>query len=453
MKNKLFKIFKAIIKRWVKKPELIISLSFLILILIGAILLTLPIASKSGKSIGFINALFTSASASCVTGLVVVNTTSYWSVFGKFVIILLIQMGGLGTMLVISLVSLILGRKIGLTERLLIKEGAGLYSYSGIVKLSKNIIIFSLVVEFIGASVLYIRLNQIYGAFTGLIYSLFHSISAFCNAGFDIFGNSLVDFKGDLVINLSIAFLIIIGGLGYSVFYDIYKSRRFRKLALHSKVALTITAFLILFGTISFYLLENKEISMHGFTQKEKILSSFFMSVTSRTAGFNSLNIGLMKGSSVVLTILLMFIGASPASTGGGIKTTTFGVLVMSTFSVLRGDEEVSIFKKRIPMEVILRSITIFFFASGIVLFVSMVITLIEGEKFFFLDILYETVSAFGTVGISRGITPFLSNFSKIILTFLMFIGRVGPTTVALGLLKRKNKKLTKYAKGKIIVG
>lgn len=453
MKNKLFKIFKAIIKRWVKKPELIISLSFLILILIGAILLTLPIASKSGKSIGFINALFTSASASCVTGLVVVNTTSYWSVFGKFVIILLIQMGGLGTMLIISLVSLILGRKIGLTERLLIKEGAGLYSYSGIVKLSKNIIIFSLVVEFIGASVLYIRLNQIYGAFTGLIYSIFHSISAFCNAGFDIFGNSLVDFKGDLVINLSIAFLIIIGGLGYSVFYDIYKSRRFRKLALHSKVALTITAFLILFGTISFYLLENKEISMHGFTQKEKILSSFFMSVTSRTAGFNSLNIGLMKGSSVVLTILLMFIGASPASTGGGIKTTTFGVLVMSTFSVLRGDEEVSIFKKRIPMEVILRSITIFFFASGIVLFVSMVITLIEGEKFFFLDILYETVSAFGTVGISRGITPFLSNFSKIILTFLMFIGRVGPTTVALGLLKRKNKKLTKYAKGKIIVG
>lgn len=453
MKNKLFKIFKAIIKTWVKKPELIISLSFLILILIGAILLTLPIASKSGKSIGFINALFTSASASCVTGLVVVNTTSYWSVFGKFVIILLIQMGGLGTMLIISLVSLILGRKIGLTERLLIKEGAGLDSYSGIVKLSKNIIIFSLVVEFIGASVLYIRLNQIYGSFTGLIYSIFHSISAFCNAGFDIFGNSLVDFKGDLVINLSIAFLIIIGGLGYSVFYDIYKSRRFRKLALHSKVALTITAFLILFGTISFYLLENKEISMHGFTQKEKILSSFFMSVTSRTAGFNSLNIGLMKGSSVVLTILLMFIGASPASTGGGIKTTTFGVLVMSTFSVLRGDEEVSIFKKRIPMEVILRSITIFFFASGIVLFVSMVITLIEGEKFFFLDILYETVSAFGTVGISRGITPFLSNFSKIILTFLMFIGRVGPTTVALGVLKRKNKKLTKYAKGKIIVG
>lgn len=453
MKNKLFKIFKAIIKRWVKKPELIISLSFLILILIGAILLTLPIASKSGKSIGFINALFTSASASCVTGLVVVNTTSYWSVFGKFVIILLIQMGGLGTMLIISLVSLILGRKIGLTERLLIKEGAGLDSYSGIVKLSKNIIIFSLVVEFMGASVLYIRLNQIYGSFTGLIYSLFHSISAFCNAGFDIFGNSLVDFKGDLVINLSIAFLIIIGGLGYSVFYDIYKSRRFRKLALHSKVALTITAFLILFGTISFYLLENKEISMHGFTQKEKILSSFFMSVTSRTAGFNSLNIGLMKGSSVVLTILLMFIGASPASTGGGIKTTTFGVLVMSTFSVLRGDEEVSIFKKRIPMEVILRSITIFFLASGIVLFVSMVITLIEGEKFFFLDILYETVSAFGTVGITRGITPFLSNISKIILTFLMFIGRVGPTTVALGVLKRKNKKLIKYAKGKIIVG
>lgn len=453
MKNKLFKIFKAVIKRWVKKPELIISLSFLILILTGAILLALPIASKNGKSIGFINALFTSASASCVTGLVVVNTTSYWSVFGKFVIILLIQMGGLGTMLIISLVSLMLGRKIGLTERLLIKEGAGLDSYSGIVKLSKNIIIFSLVVEFLGASVLYIRLNQIYGSFTGLIYSLFHSISAFCNAGFDIFGNSLVDFKGDLVINLSIAFLIIIGGLGYSVFYDVYKSRRFRKLALHSKVALTITAFLILFGTISFYLLEYKEPSMHGFTQKEKILSSFFMSVTSRTAGFNSLNIGLMKGSSVVLTILLMFIGASPASTGGGIKTTTFGVLVMSTFSVLRGDEEVSIFKKRIPMEVILRSITIFFFASGIVLFVSMAITLIEGEKFFFLDILYETVSAFATVGITRGITPFISNFSKIILTFLMFIGRVGPTTVALGLLKRKNKKLTKYAKGKIIVG
>lgn len=441
------------LKKFVKKPELLISLSFVLLILIGAGLLNLPISSSNGKSIGFIDALFTSASASCVTGLVVKNTAYYWTTFGKLVIIILIQIGGLGTMVIISLISLILKRKIGLSERVLIKEGTGMDSYSGIVKLSKHIILFSIFVELLGALFLFIRFSGLYGPSKGLIFSLFHSVSAFCNAGFDIIGNSLVPFKGDTIINLTICFLIIIGGLGYTVFYDLYKCRRFERLSLHSKVALSITGLLILVGSIGFYILEHREISMYGFSEKEKILSSFFMSVTLRTAGFNTLDISKISGPSMVLGIILMFIGASPASTGGGIKTTTFGVLLMSTISVLRGDEEASIFKKRIQTETILRALTIFFIASALVLITSMAITLIESEKFQYLDVLYETVSAFGTVGISRSITGDLKGMSKIILTCLMFLGRVGPTTAAIGLLKRKNKKLTKYAKGKIIVG
>lgn len=436
-----------------KRPELYITLSFVILILAGAILLNLPIATKSRKSVGFINALFTSGSASCVTGLIVVNTANYWSAFGKVVIILLIQIGGLGTMLFMSILSVILGRKIGLSERMLIKEQTSLDSYSGLVKLVKNIFKFSFGVEAIGAVFLSIRFISIYGLKKGILYGLFHSISAFCNAGFDILGNSLVPFSEDILINLTISCLIIIGGIGYSVFIDVVRRKKFRNLNLHSKVVITITSILIIAGFIGFFLLEFNQKSMEDLSLKGKILSSFFMSVTSRTAGFNSIDISKMQGSSVVLTMILMFIGASPASTGGGIKTTTFGILLISCFSVLRGDGEVSIFHRRISIDTILRALSVFFVSSILIGLVAFSMTLIENEKFYFIDILYETISAFGTVGVSRGITSEISSISKVILTILMFFGRVGPTTVVISIIKRKNKKFTKYANGKIIVG
>ena len=436
-----------------KNPPLFVCLSFFALIILGAILLNLPIASADGNSIGFINALFTSTSASCVTGLIVANTATQWTVFGKIIIITLIQIGGLGTMVFLSLIAMVLNRRIGISERRIIKEQTSADTSKGIVKLVIYIIKFSLTVELIGAILLATKFIPDFGLKKGILFSLFHAVSAFCNAGFDIIGNSIVDYVDDITVNLVIAFLIIFGGLGFTVFIDIYKKRKFKNLTLHSKVVISISAILILLGTFSYFLIENKSGAMESLTLKGKILASFFMSVSARTAGFNSIDIAKMQESSVIVTIILMFIGASPASTGGGIKTTTFGVLLFSTISVLRGNDETEIFHKTISRDALLKSLCIFSLGSAIVVFASLWITIIESGKFLYLDILYEIVSAFGTVGVTRGITPNLSSMSKLILIILMYLGRVGAATLGIGILNRKNKKHTRYSYGKIIVG
>ncbi len=423
------------IRKLKKNPPLMVCLSFFGLILFGAILLNLPQASADGKSIGFLNALFTSTSASCVTGLIVANTATQWTVFGKLIIITLIQIGGLGTMVFLSLIALAFNKKIGINERRIIKEQTNADTSKGIIRLVIYIIKFSLSVELIGAVLLATRFIPDFGLQKGILFSLFHSISAFCNAGFDILGNSLVDYVDNITVNLVIAFLIIFGGLGFTVYIDIYKKRRFRNLSLHSKVVISITGILLLLGTIAYFILEHKSASMEGLTLKGKILASFFMS------------------SSVIVTIMLMFIGASPASTGGGIKTTTFGVLLFSTLSVLRGNDETEIFHKTIPRDALLKSLCIFSLGSALVIFSSLCITIIEGGKFLYLDILYEIVSAIGTVGVSRGLTANLSSLSKLIIIVLMYLGRVGAATLGIGILNRKNKKHTRYSYGKIIVG
>lgn len=436
-----------------KNPPLFVCLSFFALILLGAILLNLPIASSDGNSIGFINALFTATSASCVTGLIVANTATQWTVFGKVIIITLIQIGGLGTMVFLSLIAMVLNRRIGITERRIIQEQTNADTSKGIVKLVIYIIKFSLSVELIGAILLATKFIPDFGLKKGILFSLFHAVSAFCNAGFDIIGNSLVDYVDDITVNLVIALLIIIGGLGFTVFIDIYRKKKFKNLTLHSKVVISISAILLLLGTFVYFLIENNSGAMESLTLKGKILSSFFMSVSARTAGFNSIDIGKMQESSVIVTIILMFIGASPASTGGGIKTTTFGVLLFSTISILRGNDETEIFHKTISRDALLKSLCIFSLGSAIVVFASLWITLIESGKFLYLDILYEIVSAFGTVGVTRGITANLSSLSKLILIILMYLGRVGAATLGIGLLNRKNKKHTRYSYGKIIVG
>lgn len=441
------------IRKLEKNPPLMVCLSFLGLILFGAILLDLPMASADGKSIGFLNALFTSASASCVTGLIVANTATQWTVFGKLVIITLIQIGGLGTMVFLSLIALVFNKKIGISERRIIKEQTNADTSKGIIRLVIYIIKFSLSVELIGAVLLATRFIPDFGFQKGIVFSLFHSISAFCNAGFDIFGNSLVDYVDSITVNLVAALLIIFGGLGFTVYIDIYNKRRFRNLSLHSKVVISITGILLLLGTIAYFILEHKSASMEGLSLKGKILASFFMSSSARTAGFNSIDIGKMQEGSVIVTIMLMFIGASPASTGGGIKTTTFGVLLFSTLSVLRGNDETEIFHKTIPRDALLKSLCIFSLGSALVIFSSLWITIIEGGKFLYLDILFEIVSAIGTVGVSRGITASLSPISKLIVIVLMYLGRVGAATLGIGLLNRKNKKHTRYSYGKIIVG
>ncbi|MGF0095645.1 TrkH family potassium uptake protein [Peptoniphilus sp. SGI.035] len=441
------------IRKLKKNPPLIVCLSFFALIFLGACLLDLPIASMNGERIGFLDAFFTSTSASCVTGLIVANTASQWTAFGKVVIILLIQIGGLGTMVFLSLVAMVFNKRIGITERRIIREQTNADTSKGIIRLVIYIIKFSLSVELIGAILLATKFIPDFGIEKGILFSIFHSISAFCNAGFDITGNSLVDYVSDFTVNIVISLLIIFGGLGFTVFIDIFRKKNFKNLNLHSKIVISVTAILLLVGAIAFFLIEGNSAAMEGLTLKGKILSSFFMSVTARTAGFNSIDISKMQESSLIVTIMLMFIGASPASTGGGIKTTTFGVLLFSTISFLRGNKETEIFHKTISHESLIKSLCIFTLSSTLVIFSSLLITIDEQGKFLYLDILYEIVSAFGTVGISRGITANLSSLSKIILIILMYLGRVGAATLGIGILNRKTKKHTKYSEGKIIVG
>mgnify|MGYP000898272770 CR=1 FL=1 len=433
-------------------PPRVLALGFAGLILMGAILLNLPIASKNGESIGFINALFTSASAVCVTGLVVVNTGEFWSLFGQIVIILLIQMGGLGFMTMATIVALLLGKKITIRERLVIKEQLNSETLSGLVKLTKYVVLSTILIEGVGALLLATRFIPTYGFIKGAWFSIFHSISAFCNAGFDLTGDSIAPFVGDTIINLTIAGLIIVGGLGFSVYIDISREKSFKRLHLHSKLVIVITIILILIGTISIFIIENNNMLTLGkLSFKEKVLASFFQAVVPRTAGYYSVNIGALYDTTVFLMIILMFIGGSPGSTAGGIKTTTFGAIALTTISIIKGEKDVVVFKKRISDEIINRSLAIVSVGILLVVLVSFILTITEGAVF--LDILFETTSAFATVGLTRGITPYLSNFGKIIITLTMYAGRVGPLTMAFAFGNKKTHMKYRYSEGNILVG
>ncbi len=441
---------------WFKNIELnpprILALGFGSLILLGSLLLNLPMATVNNESIGFINALFTSASAVCVTGLVVVNTAEFFSLFGKIVIIILIQIGGLGFMTMATFGALIVGKKISLKERLVIKEQLNLGSLSGLVRLTKYVLIVTFAIEAIGALLLASKFIPIYGLGEGIWFSVFHAISAYCNAGFDILGNSMVPFANDLVINLTLSSLIILGGLGFTVYLDISKNHKFSKLQLHSKLVIWITSLLVILGTIVFLIIEfNNPHTLGNLSISQKILPSFFQSVVTRTAGFNSLNMALIKDTSAFLFIILMFIGGSPGSTAGGIKTTTFGAIALTTISIIKGDKDVIAFKKRIPDNVINRSLAIVTVAMVLIIIVSFVLTVTEDAAF--LEVLFETTSAFATVGLSRGITGDLSDIGKVIITLTMYVGRVGPLTMAFAFAQKSKHSKLRYAEGNIIVG
>ncbi|EFM25353.1 potassium uptake protein, TrkH family [Peptoniphilus duerdenii ATCC BAA-1640] len=448
-KNIMTKIYERI----VKNVPLFLGMSFLIVILIGATLLSLPIASVDGNSVGFVNSFFTASSATAVTGLVVANTATQWTMFGKVVIITLIQIGGLGTITLFSIATVLLGKKVSLQQRLLVKEQLNITSMSGIVKWVIYVTKITFLIEFTGALLLSFSLIPKYGFITGVWYSIFHAISAFCNAGFDLFGDSIVSYSGDIYINMIICGLVIMGGLGFLVYMDIYNSRNFRNLKMHSKVVISVSALLLIIGTVATLLIEyNNSLSIGDFGFGHKVLASFFQSTVTRTAGFNSIDIGQVHDATAIIYILLMFIGGSPASTAGGLKTTTFAVMIFSTIGMVRGEHDIVIFNRKIDKEVILRALAITIVCISLVITVTMAVAIIEHDRFEFLDILFESVSAFGTVGMTRGITPHLSDISKIILGFTMFIGRVGPTTIAVGLMKTKPSSI-KYASGKILVG
>lgn len=440
------------LKRFQLDPPKVLALGFASLILIGTLLLNLPMATKTGESIGFINALFTSASAVCVTGLVVVNTGEFWSLFGQIVIIMLIQMGGLGFMTMATIGALLIGKKITLKERLVIKEQLNQETMSGLVKLTKYVILSTLAIEGIGAIFLSTRFIPIYGKVKGIWFSIFHAISAFCNAGFDLTGDSIAPFVGDFTINMTISALIILGGLGFSVYIDITKNRSFKKLSLHSKLVISITGVLLLVGMIVFFLIEyDNPLTLKPLNLVEKLIASFFQSVVPRTAGFYSLNLAGLYDTTVFLTIILMFIGASPGSTGGGIKTTTFGILILTTLGVIKGERDIVAFKKRIGYDVINRSLAIATVGMILIIAVSFVLTVTEPANF--LDVLFETTSAFATVGSSRGLTPNLTDFGKIIITLTMYAGRVGPLTMAYVFSRRSKHGNFRYSEGNIIVG
>lgn len=442
-----------IYEKIVKNAPLFLGMSFLIVILIGATLLSLPIASVEGNSVGFVNAFFTASSATAVTGLVVANTATQWTMFGKVVIITLIQIGGLGTITLFSIATVLLGKKVSLQQRLLVKEQLNITSMSGIVKWVIYVTKITFLIEFTGALLLSFYLIPKYGFKTGVWYSIFHAISAFCNAGFDLFGDSIVSYSGDIYINMIICGLVILGGLGFLVYMDIYNAGSFRKLKVHSKVVITVSALLLFAGTIATLLIEyNNSLSIGEFGFGHKVLASFFQSTVTRTAGFNSIDIGQVHDATAIIYIFLMFIGGSPASTAGGLKTTTFAVMIFSTIGMVRGEHDIVIFNRKIDKEVILRALAITIVCISLVITVTMAVAIIEHDRFEFLDILFESVSAFGTVGMTRGITPHLSDISKVILAFTMFIGRVGPTTLAVGLMKTKPSSI-KYASGKILVG
>lgn len=433
-------------------PPRALVLGFLVLILIGGVLLSIPLATASGKETSLLNAFFTSVSASCVTGLVVVKTAEHWSLFGQGIILLLIQIGGLGIMTMATIVSLIAGKKISLKERLIIKEQMNQETLSGLVKLIRYVVFLTFAIEILGAIFLSMTFIPKYGLKKGIWFSVFHSISAFCNAGFDITGDSFMSFTSSYLTISTLSAMIILGGIGFAVILDIAKNRKWRRLSLHTKLVLTISGGLLLLGSVFFFILEysNPE-TLGSMNFVEKIFAAFFASVVPRTAGFNSIDISLMRESSAFLSIIMMFIGGSPGSTAGGIKTVTFGVILISTISIIRGNRDAEVFKKTINPEIISKSLAIVTAGMGLVIFMAFVLTITEGREF--LDVLFESTSAFATVGLSRGITPELTNIGKIIIMLTMYAGRVGPLTMAFAIGYNKKHRRYRYSEGHISVG
>jgi len=443
-----------------KNPSRVIVLGFLALIIIGTFLLTLPIASADGNKLDILSALFTATTATCVTGLTVVDIATQFSTFGEIVILTLIQIGGLGLMTFGTLVFLLLGKNIGLRNRIFLQESLNQITLSGIVRLAKSLIFTTFIVESIGALILTIRFS--FDMPTGLAayYGIFHSISAFCNAGIDLFGTisgpftSITSYSFDWIVSCTIMLLVILGGLGFPVIIDLLRNINIKKAkwSLHTKLVIAVTSTLILGGALSFFIFEyNNPWTLQHLSFSDKILSSLFTSISTRTAGFNTLNISHFKTTTLFLTIILMAIGASPSSTGGGIKTTTFGVLLAVVFSTIKGQDEITLYKKRISNNIVMKAITITCIALFLIIFSTMLLSVTE--DFDFIAIMFEVVSAFGTVGLSTGITPSLSVLGKSIIIILMFIGRLGPMTIGVALTQKIKKSLFHYPEEKVIIG
>ncbi|MBM7540280.1 TrkH family potassium uptake protein [Amphibacillus cookii] len=430
-------------------PPQILAIGFFIIISIGTILLKLPWSTI--EPISWLDAAFTATSAVTVTGLIVVDTGTAFTLFGQIILIFLIQLGGLGLMTFAVMSVLLLGKKIGLKERLLIQESLNQNSMGGVVRLIRTLFFFAIILELIATFLLALRWVPEYGLGYGLFTSLFHAVSSFNNAGFSLWSDSLSGYVGDPIVNIVITGLFITGGLGFTVIFELMRRKKFRRYSLHTKVMVVGTLMVNIVAMLLFFLLEYQNPATLGHLSfGEQLWGSFFQAVTPRTAGFNSLDYSAMNEGSLLLTVLLMFIGAGSASTGSGVKLTTFIIIIFAVFSYLRGRNEVHLFRCRIPLDIVHRSLSIIIISLFFIFGAIFTLSITENLPTF--AIVFEAFSAFGTVGLSVGITDQLSSIGKPIIMLLMFIGRVGPLTIAFA-LARSSKPRISYPKGEIFTG
>lgn len=432
-----------------------IAFGFLAVILMGTVLLSLPIAARSGVRTPLIDCFFTATSATCVTGLTVLDTYMHWSSFGHVIILGLIQIGGLGFMTIITMFSIFTRKHISLYERRLLMQSAGTIRLSGIITMIKRVVIGTFCVEGIGAVFLSLRFCPKLGFAKGLWYAVFHSVSAFCNAGFDLMGRfnevSLTGYYNDPLVCITLMVLIVIGGLGFLVWSDVIKCRFvFKKMELHSKLVLTVTALLV-FGGAAVLFMTEKNGAFKGMTTGEQVLSAFFQSITLRTAGFFTVDQSKLSDSGCILSIILMFIGGSPGSTAGGVKTTTIAVFLLSLLCVARNNDDVVVFKRKINQKFVVQSAAIIGIHIIIASIAVFFICYMETENM--RDIIYESISAISTVGISTGITPDFTIVSKLFIACLMYTGRIGGMTIVLAIAENSHKVKLERPEEKILIG
>ena len=432
------------------------ALGFSFIILIGAILLSMPWVAKSGVAMKPVDALFTSVSATCVTGLVVADTYTKFNIVGQVILLFLIQIGGLGFMVLGVFLSMMLRKKIVLKDREMIHESMGTLTLSGVIRLTRKIIVGTLLFESIGAALLAIRFIPLKGFWTGVYYGIFHSISAFCNAGFDLMGEieeytSFSTYVGDPLMNGVLMALITIGGLGFVVWDDLYRNRwHFRRYYLHTKIVLSMTIFLFFIGSIFFFFLEyNNE--MAGMELGQRILASMFSSVTPRTAGFNTMDTGKMTDGSKLLTMFLMYIGGSPGSTAGGIKTTTMAVVVLEIIQGIRKTKGCNVFHRRLEEDAVRKASMAAFLNLGLIFIGTLFLCAVSSIELG--DALFEVTSAMGTVGMSTGITRDLNTLGKLMISFLMYCGRMGSLTLAFIFVQKRNVPPVQQPVEKIAIG
>lgn len=418
-----------------------IAYGFMAIILIGTVLLMLPVSSRDGQAGSFINCLFTATSASCVTGLVVYDTWSHWTLFGQLVILVMLQVGGLGFISIGVFLSIVLRRRIGLKERGLMQESVNTLQIGGVVKLAKKMVVGTLFFESIGALILAIRFIPELGVARGIFYGIFHAVSAFCNGGFDLMGwqgeySSLVNYYNDWTVNLVVMALIVIGGLGFVVWDDLSRNRlHVKRYMLHTKLVLLSTAVLVFGGAVLFYFFERQNLLV-GMDASGQVLTSLFNSVTPRTAGFNTVDTAALTDASKLFTMILMFIGGSPGSTAGGVKTTTIVVLYLYLWSTIQRTYGVNAFGRRLEEDALKRACAIFMI--NITLALGAAVFIMATQQLAMSDVLFETFSAIGTVGMTTGITRELNGVSRLLIAFLMYCGRVGSLSFALSFTQHK---------------